>query len=385
MYLMTDKFNQEHEGELYVEYVFTPTTAGTQMSEKLLTNIAAGTPPETAFFDRFIVPTWAAEGSLADITELAAQVGLKEDDYFPFAWAEAHWRDKMYCLPFDTDDRAIYYNKDYLEEAGFDSDESAFPTDLDEFDAMVEKLTIKEGPRYTRLGFVPWASQGGCGFYTYGWAFGGKFYDRQTLEITVNDPKIVAEGDWFVTYTEKYGIENIETFSQAFGGEAQQAFTAGLVAIETNGDWMLAHHARYGPDLNYGVAPIPWPEGGRKSTWAGGWSVVIPKGAPNMEAGWEFISHFASPEQVHWYCTETAHIPTQVKYAADPVYTADPKHKVFMDLLPIADARPPLPVGQLLWTGQIEARDLVIHGQKTPKEALDDLNEEANAAMQKYL
>jgi multiple sugar transport system substrate-binding protein len=149
---------------------------------------------------------------------------------------------------------------------------------------------------------------------------------------------------------------------------------------------MLAHHARYVPNLNYGVAPIPHPrEGGRVSTWAGGWSVVLPKGAPNQDAGWEFISYFGAPEQVHWYCKETAHIPTQTKYAADPFYVQDPKHKVFMDLLPIADCRPPLPVGQLLWTAQIEARDLVIHGQKTVKEALDELNTKANEEMKKYL
>ncbi len=383
MYKMTDTFNKEHEGELYVEYVYTPTTAGTQMVEKLLTNIAAGTPPECAYFDRFIVPSWAAEGSLTDITEFAAQKGIKEDDYFPFAWAEATWKGRLYCLPFDTDDRAIYYNKDHFKEAGLDPDEKAFPTSVEEFDAMAEKLTIKEGPRFKRMGFIPWSGQGWI--YSYGWTWDGHFYNPDTLEVTFNDPKIVAACEWLLSYADKYGMENVESFAQAFGGEAQQPMDAGLLSMEYNGDWMIAHHKRYKPDMNYGVVPMPWPEGGRAATWAGGWSWVIPAGAPNREAGWEFISYVGAPEQVHWYCKETAHIPTQTKYAADPVYTEDPHHKVFMDLLPIANCRPPLPVGNFLWNAQVEARDLIIHGQKTPKQAMDDITTEANKQMEKYL
>jgi multiple sugar transport system substrate-binding protein len=383
MYMMTDKFNQAHEGELYVEYVYTPTTAGTQMVEKLLTNIAAGTPPEAAYFDRFIGPSWAAEGSLTDLTELAAQVGIKEEDYFPFAWAEATWKGRLYTLPFDTDDRAVYYNKDHLEEAGFDSDESAFPTSIEEFDAMAEKLTIKEGPRFQRIGFIPWTGQGWI--YSYGWTWDGKFYNPDTLEVTFNDPKIVAACEWMVSYADKYGMENVESFAQAFGGEAQNEMVANLVSMQYNGDWMISFYKRFGPDLNYGVVPMPWPEGGRAATWAGGWSWVIPAGAPNLDAGWEYISFMGSAEEVHWYCVETSHIPTQVKYAADPVYTEDPHHKVFMDLLPVANARPPLPVGNYLWNAQVEARDLIVHGQKTPQEAMDDITEEANKQMEKYL
>jgi multiple sugar transport system substrate-binding protein len=213
VYLLTDRFNQEHEGELYVEYVYTPTTAGTQMVEKLLTNIAAGTPPECAYFDRFIVPSWAAEGSLTDITELATQKGVQEADYFPFAWAEANWKGQLYALPFDTDDRALYYNKAHFEEAGLDPDESAFPTSIEEFDAMAEKLTVREGPRFQRMGFIPWTGQGWL--YSYGWTWGGEFYNPDTLEVTFNDPKIVAACEWLLSYADEYGMENVESFAQA--------------------------------------------------------------------------------------------------------------------------------------------------------------------------
>jgi len=56
-----------------------------------------------------------------------------------------------------------------------------------------------------------------------------------------------------------------------------------------------------------------------------------------------------------------------------------------MDLLPIADTRPPVPIGQFLWTALGEARDLVIHGTKTSKQALDDVQAAAEKEMQRYL
>jgi multiple sugar transport system substrate-binding protein len=379
---LTGRFNEEHAGRLNVDYVYTPTTAGTQMVEKLLTNIAAGTPPECSWFDRFIVASWAAEGSLTDLSEYAADAGIVEEDYFPFAWKEIHWKGKMYALPATADCRGIYYNPEHLKTAGFGAQADSFPTSLTEFDAMVEELTIKEGPRFKQVGFIPWAYQGHI--FSYGWTFGGRFYDPATFEITVNDPRIVEACNWMVSYADKYDIENLDGFSESFGAEAMQGFTAGLLSIDYNGSWMVDRHPRYNPDLEFKTAPMPYPEGGRTATWAGGWSVVLPKGSPQPDAGWEFISWLVGPEQQHEYCTYAGYIPTQVKYAAEPVYREDSRFAMFMDLLPIADSRPPLPVGQLIWTGLSEIRDLMIHGMGTPQELLDDLNDRANEAMAKY-
>ena len=43
-------------------------------------------------------------------------------DYLPFAWAETQYQGKTYALPFDTDARALWYNKDLITAAGQDPD-----------------------------------------------------------------------------------------------------------------------------------------------------------------------------------------------------------------------------------------------------------------------
>ncbi|MCJ7738840.1 MAG: ABC transporter substrate-binding protein [Anaerolineae bacterium] len=379
---VADRFREKNP-DIELEVSFKPTTGDTQMSETLITAIAAGNPPDAAYFDRFVVPTWAAEDSLTDLTDLAAGAGIKEDDYFPFAWEEASgWKDRLWSLPYDTDDRGLYYNKELVTAAGFDPED--MPVYAEDFDVLAEAMFEVDGSRMVTAGFIPWYNQGWL--QTYGWSWDGKFWNKDTGEITANDPKIVASAEWVASYAEKYDITSFESFSSAFGSEAQNPFYTGQVAMMCTGNWELSSLAKYAPDLDFGVQPMPYPrDGGRVATWAGGWSVVVPGGAPNAEGGFRFISYFAGPEEMDFFCRETKHIPTLKAAAANAFYTDDPNHKVFMDMLPIANTRPPVPIGQFLWTALAEARDFIIHGAKTPQEALDDVTTNSNEEMKRYL
>jgi len=367
-----DDFNAQ-SADIQVNMVYKPTTGQTQMSEALLTAIAAGTPPDTAYFDRFIVPTWAAENSLTDLTDLAAAAGKEASG----------WKNRLWALPHDTDDRAVYINVEKAKAAGLDVNNP--PKYIDEFDQWAEAMYIKEGPRLVQAGFIPWVHQGWI--FSYGFTWDGKFFDEEKQQVTANDPRIVAACEWMASYAKKYDVATIDSFSQAFGQEAQEPFVMGQIAMTYDGDWRIASiQERYAPDMEYMVIPMPYPkEGGRVATWAGGWSLVIPRGAKNVEAGWKFISFFTNVENMVKFCVETTHIPTRVESAKDPRFRENKWHAVFMDLLPIADSRPPLPIGQFLWTALAEARDLIVHLTKTPQEALDDVTKRANEEMKKYV
>ncbi|MGQ9631660.1 MAG: ABC transporter substrate-binding protein [bacterium] len=384
---MVDKFNKDNP-DVFVKYVYVPTTAGSQSSEKLLTAIAGGNPPEVAHFDRFVVGSWAARGSLTDITDLAKKDGFTAEKYYNFAWQEATYEGRLYALPHDTDDRALYFNKKLFKEAGLDPNKG--PRTIDELDAMAEKITKKDASgKYTRIGFVPWLNQGWL--YTWGWAFGGKFYDTEKRKVTANDPRIVAALEWEVSYAKKYNVEAIDSFTTAFGSQALDPFLTGLLGMKSDGDWFLSYIKQYAPDLEFGVVPHPYPDGGKwgkgepNSTWAGGWSGVIPKGAKNVEAGWQFLKWFyGSFEAQHWFNKETYHIPTFIEAAKDPFYWEDPNHAIFMKLLDTAHWRPVIPEGDLMWVQLREAVDFARFGKKTPQKALDDVTDTVNKALAKW-
>ena len=62
----------EQQSDVTVEAVYIA-QQGEGQNEKLLAAIAGGNPPDVAYFDRFEVGSWAAQGSLTDLTEYADQ------------------------------------------------------------------------------------------------------------------------------------------------------------------------------------------------------------------------------------------------------------------------------------------------------------------------
>ncbi|NLX42080.1 MAG: ABC transporter substrate-binding protein [Chloroflexi bacterium] len=370
--------------EIELVPVSKPKVGDTQMSETLITSIAAGTPPDAAWFDRFVINAWAAEGTLTDLTDLCASNGITGEDYFPFAWTEVSgWKAKVWALPYETDNRALFYNKKLFREAGLDPDN--IPTDLETFDQWAEQLFKSGDGRMTQVGFIPWANQGKCP-YVWGWTFGATYWTPEDPNrVIVNSEEAIASMEWRLAYANKYDIAMYDSFASASGSGATAPFFVDQYAAEYAGDWQLASIAKYAPELEFGVVPMPYPKGGRSTTLAGGWSLVIPSGAKHPAEAFDFLMYFGGPEEMQFYCTETVKIPTLKALAEDPVYSEDPMHKVFMDLLPVANSRPPVPTGQYLWTALIEARDLVVHGQKTPKQALDDVQAGADKEMERFL
>ncbi len=376
---LVDMFNKE-SATVSVKATYVPVTAGTQVSERLMAAIAGGNPPDTAYFDRFTVGSWAVRGSLTDLTDYAKALGVTSDMYYSFAWEEANYEGRLYALPHDTDDRALYYNKKVFRDAGLDPEKP--PKTIAELDAMAEKITKKDARgRLERIGLIPWLNQGWL--YGWGWVFGGEFYDPKTRKVTANDPKIVAALEWMVSYAKKYDVAVIDSFSAAFGSEAMDPFHVGQLGTVIDGDWKLALIDKYAPDLEFGVVPFPIPPGGKLSTWAGGWSIVVPKGAKNPKEAFEWASWFCGPKGQLLYCVATAHIPTIKEAAQDPAFW-EGYHKVFMELLPYARYRPVIPEGDLLWVELASATDQARHLVKPSKQLLDEATAKVNKALEKW-
>lgn len=365
------------QDKVRVQPIFIPTTAGTQMSEKLLTSIAAGTPPETAEFDRFIVASWAAKGSLTDLSAMASTAKATADQYYPFSWEEASYKGKLYAMPFDTDTRGIYYNMDLFKEASVDKP----PTTIQELDDLAAKLTKKDGRKFVHWGYSPAFRQ--SFHFAVGLQFGGSFFDMAKNVCTANDPKIVEAFTWMKSYADKYNIEDMEAFASAFGTAGNDPFLTGQIAMIADGDWALASIKQYKPDLNFGVVPMPGKDG-PAPCMAGGWSQVLPKGVKHPDAGFAWISYYTGGDGQKKWNLATGHIPTNIAASNDPGFRENPKHAMFMDFLKTAKNRPAIPAGQVLWNGLGEAQSNILHNKVTPQAAMDALTKQVNDEQAKY-
>jgi len=380
-----DNYNTKNTIGATVEYVYIASTAGTQSDPKILTAIAGGNPPALHYADRFTVPQFAAQGFFTNITDNAEKAGVVADNYFPFAWEETLFKGGNYALPFDTDTRALWYNKDIMEAAGLDPEKP--PTTLDELKEATAKLTVKDASgRITQFGFNPLWDQ--AWMYTWGFGFKGLFQDPKTLRITFSDPNNIKSMEFVKGFVDEIGLEDINSMISACAGsacnDANDYFWTGQSAMACSGNWKVAQAKEYKPDVHYGVVPMPGPDGPAPySSWAGGWSWAIPMGYKDVDSAFDALSYFCGDEGQLKYCKDTYHIPTSVAASKDPFFREDPLHAVFMDLLPVSHTRPPIPLGSELWDLQSQAfRNDIPNGTKTPEQALTDIDTKINKELE---
>lgn len=376
-----DNYNAANTNNVQIEFVFIAATQGSQADEKLLTAIAGGTPPPLYYADRFTVPQFAYQGFFTDITDFAESAGVTKDQYFDFAWEETVYKGRIYALSFDTDTRALWYNKDIVAEAGLDPETP--PQSLDDLKLWNEALTVRgAGDVITRFGFNPIYDQ--AWLYTWGFAFQGEFQDPDTKRITFSHPNNIQAMEYVKAWVEEIGVQDVDAMIAACAGGACNGpnnwFLTGQFATTCSGNWMVAQTQTYKPDTNFGVVPFPGPDGPAPfASWAGGWSWVVPQGYADVETAFDALSYFCGVEGQTKYNKDTYHIPTIKAVAEDPFFRENELHAVFMDLLPVSHARPPIPFGSKLWDLQVRAfRDEIPHGTKTPEQALVDIDTEIN-------
>lgn len=380
-----ENYNASNTIGATVEHVFIAQTQGSQADEKLLTAVAGGTPPAVYYADRFTVPQFAQQGFFTDITEQAEAVGVTKDLYFDFAWDEATYKDRVHALPFDTDTRGFWYNKDIFTEAGLDPEQP--PQTLDELKTMAEALTTRGGgDQVTRFGFHPLWDQ--MWLYTWGFAFEGEFQDPATKRITFSHPNNIAAMEYMKAWVDEIGVRDLDAMMASCSGSACDGpnnwFWTGQLATVCSGDWAVAQAKQFKPDTNYGAVAMPGPNGpAPHASWAGGWSWAVPEGYADVASAFDVVAYFCGVEGMNKYCKDTYHIPTMKAVAEDPYYREDPLHALFMDLLPVSHSRPPIPLGSKLWDMQFTAfRDEIPHGTKTPEQALKDIDDTINKELE---
>lgn len=385
---MVETFNGETT-DFQVELVQIPPAEVTDVS-KLMTAVRGGTGPDVYHLDRFIVAQRAADGLLQDLSQFEGGATLLEE-HLPFARAEATFDGKPYAQPLGTDARALYFNRGMLNEAGIDAtvlDPANGPATWDEIKGIAGELNQK-GPdgNYQRMGFHPWLGQGW--HYTYGFSWGGEFFDEAACQVTPDNPQVLAAFQWVYDYCAELGAQEVNAFGSASiqpGFPPQQhPFIVGNLGMQINGDWIINQMRQYAPDIDYGITFIPVPnDGDQAATWAGGWSAVIPQGAKQPDEAFRFMQWIGGEPGQRIYSKESSHLPTIESLIADTTLFEE-RHQFFsQELLPIARNRPPLPVGAKYWDELSIAWQATYLNETEPAEALATAKERVQGQLERF-
>ncbi len=394
---LIDEFN-ERQSEVYVRGVAVGFNA---LMEKTLTSTAGHAPPDVQSIDSTFLAQLAPQGIFRPLDDLIAEEpSLHREKFFPFCWDMVFYSGHVWGIPTTTDSYCLLWNKAAFRKAGLDPERP--PRTLQELTDYAAKLTIRgETGEIEQMGFLPWLPWDLT--HMWGALFGGEWFNYATGRAEIaQDEHLRAAYEWQQSFAYDPGAkeqlpyamdpERIEAFSKGFGEyfSASNPFYSGKVAMIAEGEWQVTFIPKYAPGLDWGVAPIPQPEGAPPLSYGPAAVVdVIPSTARHPEAAKKFLRWFYSPRPnggtspASDYTFEIHNIATRRDEAVQERFVADPKFRVFVNELltkPVA-SMPNMPVS-LYMMDQIERqRSRVVFRRSTPEQALRDAEAMTNRAL----
>ena len=354
-----------------------------QADSKFLMSVAGGNPPDVMAQWTQAVSTWSQDGVLQPLdtrmTPAERQFFLRGT--YPVVHQNGWYKGHLYGLVMGVDVYACYYCPDQFRQAGLDPDH--FPQTLEELTAAGRKLDQTDATgRYTRLGFLPQS------FTNYAPSFGGGFYDNATGHILLNTPANLRAMSYLVDTSKMLGLDRVQRFNSGLKSQngADWPFIDGSFSVALDGEWRVLQLAKYAPHLDYRVAPLPPPAGGKPlASFANTGFLTIPAGAKHSEGAWEFIKFWSGldhPEQAAKYTTWFGWLPSSPRMAKSVDYQAFlhhyPAYQTFVALAasPNLVTTPPVPY-QLFLLDRISAvDDLAARGALSPAQALATLEQD---------
>ncbi len=385
---LIEEFNRSQDA-IYVRTLYVPHNPAS--NQKLFMSISAGIPPDCTIVGGPQVCEWAARGAILALDDLMAKYGVRNEDFWEPCWRQCRFRGKTYALTYCADPNfALFWNRAAFREAGLL--EQGPPKTLEELDRVARLLTQRNAQgRLTRIGFIPWNVFGyPNSIFTWGWAFGGEFYDTEKERITCGEgPHVLEALKWMKSYADEYGFEAINSFAEGFGDETDNPFIRGKIAMAAGHISNLRFFKKYAPDLDYGAAPFPYPErmGFDHSAWMGGWCVGIPRGSRHPEEAFRFMRWLcSSPEAGRSMVLTTGQFPGFKETSAKDLVKEDAKMAIFYEILQNTKHQRPVMPAQGYFMGVLDhAVSDVLNDLKTPEQALMDAQRDTQKELDRVL
>ncbi len=288
-----DAFNQQHKGEIQVEWRQMPADSG-QYFDQLRTEFQAGGGEIDVISGDVIWPAqFAVNGWILDLSDRFPD--SEQQKFLPATIESNLYEGAIYGVPWFSDAGMLYYRKDLLQQSGI----SAPPATWEELKQMAEQVRQDSGTKY---GFVFQGSnyEGGVvDGLEYIWTHGGDVLDGNNVVIDspesaaglATERSMVTDG-----VTPQAVVNYTET-------ESHTTFLNGDAVFIRNWPYMYGlasdpEQSKIKPE-QIGVAPIPAGEGGQSFSGLGGWNLFINAASQDkVDAAWTLIQYLSAPEQV---------------------------------------------------------------------------------------
>jgi len=311
--VMTDLVSEFEITNPRVKIVVTDLTWGEGHS-KIVVAFSGGNTPDILELGSDWVPEFSSRGALMDLTDYLDTL-LQER----IMWEPGEFDGSYYAAPWFLDTRAIFYNKALLRQAGYEAG-SNFNT-WDDF-ALACKRIDALGGDLAGFGINSYEKHRLYKkFLPFIWTNNGDVLDNSLSPVF--DSKSVLEAFELYLKLADYGIidnqQNLDI-----------KFIDGTLGFNFSGGWLLKNIQRNRPDLEFGVMPVPSPDGKMGISFAGGEYLVISNKCPHPDAAVKFVKFLIDPSNTIRLCKAVGFgFPSTNALPDDPFYSENPYRVVF--------------------------------------------------------
>ncbi|WP_433519503.1 ABC transporter substrate-binding protein [Nonomuraea sp. CA-143628] len=312
---------------------------------KLGSAVASKSAPDAGILDQPLVSKYALDGTIKEVP-----AGLiDEAAFYKGALDTNRTAGKLYGLPQDQTTVALFYNKKLVPTPPKTWDELKQTAErVHAADAKVAGMNVPKGD-----GYGAWMFPG----IVHG--AGGQMVDDAGKKVLFDQqPAVEALQLWV----------DLQKSSPRQITDSDKPFENGLAAMTISGPWDVPTIHEQFPDLDFGVAPLPYktePAGN-----IGGEDSVVFSSSKNADLAWKWLAFLASETSNGAVADAFGGFPVHLKAQ---VVAGGPEQAAFLEQLKVAHARPAVPqwiqVNDEIIAPAIES---ALTGKVTAQQALTD-------------
>lgn len=354
---LVDEYNATHDTQIKLTVV--PMDSYLQ---KVAAAAGSNSLPDLLASDVVYAPNYVDQGVYQDLTDRIEALPFV-DSLVPSHLEAASKDAKMYAVPHIVDNSLILYNKDLYAAAGLDPE--APPSSFEEL--YDQAKAIRDTVGGDTYGFYFAGNCGGCNLYTL------TPYLAAAGQPPLEDDGAVANldtqpmRDVMALYQRMYE-EGIAPSSAANedGSTWTAGFTSGTIGILPAGSFLM-ETLRQEADFDWGVAPLPAPDGAASSSFVGGDVLGVTRSSKNLDAAWDFIQWSLSDEAQVDVLAKIGTWPVRVDLADNQYTSEDPRSVEAVEMLGDGYTAKSLKTGEIFndstgpWTQNLRA--VIINGE----------------------
>ncbi len=299
---MVDAFEESHP-DVTVTLLERP---GRGYRDQTIVEMAAGTAPDVVragFRGDFAF--YADAGGTIDLSPFLD--GDFEDDFFPAAWTIASVDGVPYGIPFMTDTHALFYNVDYIEQAGI-----TVPTSMDECWSWEEFSAMsRHAMDNSDADFGHAALWNGKRWMLFLYGNGGQVLTDDLSESAMNSEAAIETIAW----TQSWYDDGLAPFSTSMklSERADELFINGTIAFFISGSWHLPNLRANMVSQRWGVTYLPCTENGVDAD-LGGNGFAVTRDSENPGVAAEFVKFITNTENMKYFAEQAFFNP--VRYSS---------------------------------------------------------------------